>query len=688
MTRPWSGRPDAALLIALLLVSYVAASAYLPRFRDAGFRASFYQASFGPAVMQACGRGFVNPEVEAGTALDEFLAARVDALACDRLAPAIAARALEPYQGASLWLLRASAIVWSILGVSWPALDVIAGVLFSLAVGAAFVATRLLLGRTTGLIVTLLWATSPMHLGNVANLRDYAKAPFFAAMLAAAAIVVLARRPRDVVVVAAVFGLIQAIGFGMRTDVILNLAPFLVALFFVRPEPWRANLRIKFAAAAACLLVFAVAAWPVLSAYREGSALWHVSLLGLSTPFDAALNLRPAAYDFGHVYNDSYVAATVSAFSHRVRPGAPLPTFASPAYDALCAAYYGAIATTFPADVLSRMIGATLTVLNLPFTISYGYAPAGVTDAWLVSLAERRAQIMLTLSGAGPVVLMLVLMLLAARHLRAALTIGVLILAWTAYPFLQFQGRHVFHLELLTLGLLGALAALVVEWIRRPVAPELRVRALGQGAGLVLGTLSLIVGGLTLARAVQEPRARALLQSYASAPRQPLDLSREPGADGLVRLTPRVLEAPLPQGHAATFLVVEVTGNGESRQVPVAIKYDEREPALRLDFSRSRDVHVEAGGRAQVYFPAYAMYQNGQVLSRFQSIEVPQQDAERVRLYRLGGAEHWPLWLETIVEESTGQAPPLAQRLYLKLLVPERVWLKAVQWWPQLSSVG
>src|SRR5260221_9632653 len=79
--RPF-GSLDLYLALAILIVSAITAALYLPTFRAAGGKGQFYQTDFAPAVMWACGRGYVNVPSGTAPALDAFLATRVNTFRC------------------------------------------------------------------------------------------------------------------------------------------------------------------------------------------------------------------------------------------------------------------------------------------------------------------------------------------------------------------------------------------------------------------------------------------------------------------------------------------------------------------------------------------------------------------------------------------------------------------------------
>ena len=102
---PWS-RADAYLIAGIGAASVLFALWYLPAYRVTGVvPPAFYQAEFGPAVMQACGRGFVNVDVMTAPALHAFLDQRVDRLRCEELPEAVRVVPLGAFQGTSRYLM-------------------------------------------------------------------------------------------------------------------------------------------------------------------------------------------------------------------------------------------------------------------------------------------------------------------------------------------------------------------------------------------------------------------------------------------------------------------------------------------------------------------------------------------------------------------------------------------------------
>src|SRR5258708_14475152 len=77
------GRPDLYIAIAVFVLSWSTAALYLPAFRASGGIGEFYQDQFAPAVMSACGRGYVTPaEADTPPSLHAFLDRQSDTFNC------------------------------------------------------------------------------------------------------------------------------------------------------------------------------------------------------------------------------------------------------------------------------------------------------------------------------------------------------------------------------------------------------------------------------------------------------------------------------------------------------------------------------------------------------------------------------------------------------------------------------
>src|SRR5262249_32097515 len=139
-TRRWTR--DAMISAALAVLAAIVGTSYLGVAHRSSVPFYTYQEAFGPAVMEACGRGFVNPSPAAGSPLARFLAPERDRVECSELPANLEYRNPSPYQHAERYLLLASAGIWKITGVSWRALDVLAVVFVAFTIAVAYLFFR------------------------------------------------------------------------------------------------------------------------------------------------------------------------------------------------------------------------------------------------------------------------------------------------------------------------------------------------------------------------------------------------------------------------------------------------------------------------------------------------------------------------------------------------------------------
>lgn len=173
-------------------------------FRSAGAQPLFYQSNFEPAVMMACGRGFVTSPV-VPQALTDFLNVTRDDFDCGLLPAAMNEQPLTTPANANwYYLYAAAAATWKVTGVSWTALDVLVCLMSAAVAALLYGLFRLVAGRLVSATVALLLTLSPANLSHLLSLRDYSKAPFvLAAVLILAALVlrpngtITARSPRN-----------------------------------------------------------------------------------------------------------------------------------------------------------------------------------------------------------------------------------------------------------------------------------------------------------------------------------------------------------------------------------------------------------------------------------------------------------------------------------------------------------
>jgi hypothetical protein len=593
-------------------------------------QAHFYQEEFGPAVMVAVGRGFINPSLVPGSPLDDFLAVR--RMSIDRADAAKAVEIpLDQFQQATRYLMLAFGYVWRIAGISWTAVGTVAGALCGLTVVASYAICRVWLPQPLAIVGALLMCLSPLHLQQLPNVRDYSKAPFI--LLALALMVGLALRPmsrRALVLLGAACGAVIGVGAGFKMDV-FAMAPIAIAslILFRDRRPWT-GLRDKALASAALVASLAVAASPMfLHLGARGSNGFHVIVLGYSDPFDADLGLTRPAYSILPSYDDIYLSSVLREYG--LHATGTTPDYPSAGYDAAGRSYWLQIVRHFPADVATRAIGAAARVLNLPFdnpTQNF-LTPASGDDsrvwALLTNQLPHRARVdaiferLSVLDGWGVLFGVVLVAAGAAIAPRVGLFAAWIVLVTSAYASLQFSDRHVFHLQIIPI--LGILV---------PFAIVFRARSIGLGvvrrSAVVLGSVTaLVVLCVVILRLYQDAHLARLFEGYiASAGTRPVASAFADTGHG-TSVVPLGLDPPMLGGHRrAGYYMVEFDGEPASKTDWIDVHYAHGDTAR--DYSRVIPI-TETAGINRVFIPAYGQFP----VFGFESLEVSAPLKARLR---------------------------------------------------------
>lgn len=586
------------LLIAAVL--FAGSSVWADRFWNAwiaeGGKPVFYQSYFEPAVMVACGHGFVISQVPRPAPLDDFIFERRDSFECGEIPPGLPLGTKGLYQGAWRYLLTTVGAAWWLMGISWSGLAPLFGLFFGAMVGLSYGVFRLGMGRALATIGAVFMALSTLNLLNLPHLRDYSKAPFTVALvLVVGLLITRPLRRRTVLWLAAACGGVLGLGYGFRTDSLVNIPVPVVALFGFLPGGLTRNLRLKAVAAALFLATFMAISWPITSSvYSSGGCQWHVALLGLQSPFDNVLRVRPAPYDFGHVYSDGYIDRTINGYRWRHQPDVPQLVFCSADYDAQSLAYYRSIVTTFPADMITRAYSSVLQMVELPF---FQFQPP--ISGWWPRLYAVRARLLEPNHRWGLAAAAVAVVIAGAASLRLGLALLVFVVYFGGYPAIQFQQRHYFHLEFAGFWVVGFVLQQAFDFASRwrgsgfdwPAVSRGLIKSAAVSAAMGMLLVLLLVG----ARWYQVREAVALLSTYIAAPRERIAAPAAPleglGPDDW----PQMIEVDL---------VAAACGDRPS----VTFRYDRSDPGV--DFTRTVTIShpSSAAGVTRVFQPVFQNY--------------------------------------------------------------------------------
>jgi hypothetical protein len=641
-----------ALVVEILIVAaFLVLGGSVGSFASRQFNGQrlFYPGEFGPAVMVAAGRGFVNPVVEPGSPLGDFLDLKRQQISTSELA-GVKLKDRDQFQEATRYLLLAMGYTWRFAGISWGAASGLLAVLYALSVAACYGLCRVWLSRTLAALGALFFCFSPLQLQQLPQLRDYSKAPFI--LLAILLLVLVCTRPlsrRLVIALSAACGVVIGVGLGFKMDVVVMAPIFLASLVLFRDRrPWT-GLADKAMAAGVFVLTLVLTAAPVLTRLSSGGTNgYHVILLGYADSFDDFLGVNRPVYSFLPFYSDVYLNAVLETYGEQVT--GKYPSVPSPEYDAVSRAYWWKIIRHFPADVSTRALAAARVVLNLPVNepaLNFLAPPTSRGNPlWtvLTNLPPHRARIgaayewASALNGWG---LFLGIVLVAAASMHSTKTgvfAGSMLLILPAYASLQFAPRHFFHLEIIPVFALMVAIGLVVDAVfRRPGWPAVRRFAVS-GVVFVMAVVTLLIG----VRGYQKIHLRRVFQQYVDSARESVQPQLTDVGDGIWRASwtapshqPTLHGAPL-----SDYYVIEFDGAPAHEMSVLGIRY--RSTTSGNDYSRVVALS-ESSGVNRVFVPAYGEPPEWTL----DGFELPAGIRNRLRgIYRLSNPEQLPLLLE------------------------------------------
>lgn len=691
------------IIIALVLFGFACAIG-MGHVATWGRTALFYQNLFGPAVMFACGRGYVNPDLSQAPELNAFLSVidevragtppDIDAFSKDDLPPDIQTKPFHPIQLRERYLIGAAGLVWRVAGVSWAALTPLYGLLFGASVAVAYALFRLGTGRVFAVLCAAMFMTSPIHLQYLPELRDYSKAPFILAALFLTACLV--KKPLGRVRlagVAALCGAVIGIGLGFRIDVLICIPAFLVVVLFFLPGKARGAMATRVLATVVFGVAFLVTSWPIVSGLGSAGNKWHPAFLGFMAPFSERLGVGGTTYEFGHKFLDVEPLAILNAYARHLDPEAENFVYETPEYERVADAYAPGFLKTFPSDVAIRAYAAVLRILDELHAGPAHLTPPGVTNPLLVKLYELRLFIERHAVTHVRYLAVLVLCAIAAHSLRWAFVTLGLLLYFAGYSAVQYGTRNCFHLEVIPLWIVGAFWGYVLwhapalcrrEAIAR-FGQALRETRLYRSAALwrVACFVAISVVGLLVPlyalRGYQRNAVGRLLNSYVVADKERVTLRPTPIGDGRV----------LVQGVGAAganvqpwednepyfrteFLVAEFQHCG--RDVPITIRYEADGYGTDLTWTQQLPLAQDAAAPGapnvtRVFFPVY--YANWvdyvpqwdwvEPIPQwifFRGIEIADADATALKgLYRITDPAQFPIVLTAVLPPNWASLP-------------------------------
>lgn len=607
------------MAVVVLLAGCWIAIEKLDTFRANGVQPQFYQNEFEPAVMLACGRGWVTSALNhRPAALSAFLRVERDTFDCSALPADLKVVAAEgnPLSMAGgmtsvYYLFHSTAAWWRLVGLSWIALDGLVAMLVGVSAVAVYGLLRLATTPWIAAAVALLLTASPRYSVEMLSLRTYSKATFI--LLALLILAHLLRRPmslKAMLSLAVACGVTIGIGYGFRSDVLVMLPLAVFGTLFLLPGPAAKKVARNGLVSFTLIAGFVAALWPATRGTSSGGCQFHVALLGISASRVAELGLSPATYNFGSPYSDTFTSLKVDEYTAHTLKG-PAPALCSAEYDAASKRLFWDISKTFPADAVARGYGSALAILSRGFEIA---SPGQVGEFAAMNRVTR------WLSPFGPLLAALAVAVVWARSKRLGIATAAAMLYLATYPAIEFEERHWFHLRFLPWWSLLVVAGAVVK--RTGIPRQDFARGALAVSGLI-GAMAIVLG---TARAVQARTAGDLLSAYEAATVE--DVRFGPAVHGFVPVSlghyDTGEDASRPAARRADLLVLSLDPAQcqGARPVSIRIGYEADAPSHDLSSSVELTPLSADGTPTRLFVPVFADGIDGATHLRFSGFEV------------------------------------------------------------------
>jgi hypothetical protein len=665
---------DAIIVVLLLVVGFIISYTEISNYRMSGKKQDFYQIHFEPAVSMACGKGFVvhtpsasfrepyliyliKPTDYQETPLSQFLKQKRDYLDCSELPRGVMLQENPPQQ---LWyyLISTVGVIWKVTGISWPVVDKLVAFLFSLSIAISYGIFRLGMGRFLAVILSLLLCGSALHLNYLPWMRDYSKAPFMLAVFFFLGLFVRSHSTQfPFLILSAILGLIVGIGYGYRVDLLITFPIIFFTILFFLPNT--ISYFKKITASAILVSTFLVSAYPVLLMNdKTGNGGFEQALQGLMLPFNKALKIEKSPiYEIGHQYNDflssTLIGAHADHFLHLDLDKymtSPTSTFnfATKNYDQASYSLAKYIIKMFPGDILTRAYASAQQVLNLGFCD--WQANLLISTNNFANLFYKHSRPVLgVFQNYGAELSLLAIFCIAIFKMRIAIFLLVFIVYFASYPGIQFDPRHFFYLEFISLWVLGFLVYQVFCFKKNKQLIQKTGKKIITNcilAGLFITSVCIIGPWLlTIARAIQTKNLLALNTTYESSEKHLLTKSSAKRDNDAQLINVDLFKnIPVKKYYSTGKMLLIEFGDNECNKeiVDFTIEYDfDKNLPSPFNFSKQDSISIVKGQKSLVFTPIF----QGPYF-RFKGISVKNEQSHCVgNIYEVDGLENYPLWL-------------------------------------------
>lgn len=428
---------------------------------------TFFYQNFAPeAILWACGFDFAHPRITV-TELIPFLNGDIKTFACEKLSQPLLHETTSVFTKGQPYLPWSAALLWKWFGVSYSSLNFLVFLLWGSYVAGIYLLFRQFNTELSSIFGALFITLSPVMIHMIGNLRDFSKAPFIIWSLYFLIRTIKSSHIKIFNPIMA--GLIAGLGLGFRSDLFF-LLPIGFLFLLIGATDAQHNYSLKSISAKVknsiiFALTFLFFASPVLinkNTNQNGNTNFGglaglFAIQGMTEPFRAALKLSPAGYQTGWAYSDELTLSGLAAQDRTFNPkqdetelmGTPGITVSSINFIGTKDLIYRG--DLFLGDFTNQAIKSIYWIVSLPIymeNVGAKIAPhfESLTPQKLIAsfYAFQHKYVILPFLFLG-ILTLIVSSFLKSKDEGIALTFLLLFLC--AYPAIQFDLRHFFHLE-------------------------------------------------------------------------------------------------------------------------------------------------------------------------------------------------------------------------------------------------
>jgi hypothetical protein len=402
----------------------------------------FYQGTYAPAVMYSCGYDFKNPQtLGASTELHNFLSGYQRFFDCGEIPNPLETGNLTAFQSSQIYMQKFVGLIWKIAGLDWKAVEFVVAAIYALFGVSSYILMRQFFAWPCAVLGTALVAASSITSMYFNYLRDLSKAPFIIISVACMLYILLNQKSITKEISATVLmGVAIGLGLGFRFDLAAYIPGCMIAILLFYPNALNQSWIRRISIAILMPVIAGIIAAPVINSLGQGSNTAHVILLGLASPFDAALGISSGSYAFLPFYNDAYQLLQINAYWLAIGQDVPL-AISSPQYEKAGFGLLSKYILTFPADLYLRLLAGIIQ------SMSFDYIKA--INGWF-----------------GLFSIIVFIFGYAIKSIRLGLLLVFVVLFLHAQVGLQFHPRHFFHLVVIQMVGITYLLRLFILSIR------------------------------------------------------------------------------------------------------------------------------------------------------------------------------------------------------------------------------